>query len=169
MRYEPDKVTSEDICATTEYFEWLLENSSNSKHNRFQKIFGMLLHLKDFMKYLMSNWKNNQRIPQNLFWRYPAIYSNLLLDAYQYFGLKGSEYRRLVPSVRVLRNKPMKATQRYIGVGYRDKGTKGKDYLDGTPSLEEFYCHRPSGWTNMSYSLDDPPELGIGSREVVLI
>lgn len=169
MRYEPDKMTSEDIWAFQEYFEWLLENSSNRQHNRFKKVFGMLLHLKQFLKYLMTGWSKNSKIPDKLFWRFPGIYSGLLLDAYQYFGLKGSEYRNLIPSVRVIRYKPTKPSQRYIGVGYRDKGTKGKDYLDGTPSLEEFYCHRPSGWTNLSYSLDDPPELGVGSREVILI
>jgi hypothetical protein len=167
MRYEPIKITENNIMTFHELFEWIIER--NHCHNgkvEFNGIFAMITNMKFFLKYLYNSYNEDRQVPSDLFLRFPAEFSGYILDAYQYYGQKNSEYLKFEPFIRVISTKPKKRKLAYIGVGYKDKGTAGDKSFDGTPDLKEFYGRYLPDWCYSSqyYSLEHPPNLGLTER-----
>jgi hypothetical protein len=74
------------------------------------------------------------------FWKIGIPGRDMILTPHEYFGLKSEEYR--IGHVRYRWVTPRKVKpplERYVGVGYKDKGNCRNLSWDGTPSLKE-YC-----------------------------
>lgn len=135
-----------------------LEYLSQSQ-NRFKSLRLLLLNLKFFLKGLNSDFL--QRNLKRSFWRYPSEHRGFLLSPHEYFGLKFGLFRTLELKIRILRIELRKVQQRYVGVGYKDKGSSRKVSLDGSPPWGEVcsdYRIRKK-LDRTIYSFDDPPEI----------
>ena len=108
----------------------MLERFEGNRNHR--KKFLLLLKLQDFIRRIGLQQSAETR--KVVMWNYPRECIHVLPDAHTYFGLRGNEFQKTSylkwRTSRARKNRP----QRFIGVGYKDKGTWSNKAIDGSPS-----------------------------------
>lgn len=138
VSYYPERVTMNDLLVLFDNILWCQDKCE--KDPTFRDKYGLYLKV---LAYIMKQ----NRVPPSLSYTYVKSLSNSFLK-----NLSGFlwEKRNTLPSDKQLRSKyevrPSKQlgvelrklpAPNYIGVGYRDKGTAKKPWLDGSPSWQE--------------------------------
>jgi hypothetical protein len=162
LRYEPEEFNDEDWTAAHYIWEDLLERTAPRQDARYSRYRYVILHLLGFngklAKWIRDRSDENFQI---MWWTWPPELRSFLLGPYEYFGMKYSEYKDHWPHVRFVKQPLRKVQQRFIGVGYKDKGSSRNKSIDGSPSIEEI-C-RDERFRNLNtvhYSCEDPPDIG---------
>jgi len=122
--HEPKGRTSDDLLALNilkEKFDLLIELKM-MRINPYQQ---------NTIKYIVILLNKSLTAPiENL-----ALQAHeILLPPHEYFG--HTRKRDLVFNLKYRRRPVRKHSEKYIGVGYKDKGSSRKEHLDGTPSWQ---------------------------------
>jgi hypothetical protein len=159
IQYEQEQVTEADIISIMAVYEDLLDRSKKGRDSKFFHLRYVLLHIGGFLKKLNLNFREKYNLFKTfLYW--PSECRGFLLSAHEYYGLKNGRMKSEgIPRVKWITVRLIKSFQRYIGVGYKDKGSSRDKSWDGSPSLEEVcrdlrYRRTPE---TIDYSIDDPP------------
>lgn len=147
-------VTKEEVIKIWILSSWILENSEKENFLGFSQL-GLLLLSRDFGKFLKPGKPRS-----GLKW-IPIDDINLQYfpDAHTYYGWKGSQRIEVYLSkVRYLEIEKSKyPPPKFIGVGYKDKGTQRKPALDGSPDWKYVATHlRVGGLEIYRTNFSDP-------------
>lgn len=160
-RYETEKFSECDFQTLFETLDYLVENRDKFRFKRGELLF--LLQEHNQLLYSVKRVCLDKSLPvEQLFWRLRRHNADILLDSHAYFGLKNKEYQRNVPSVFFKDVKLVRPLLRYVGVGYKDKGSSREDSFAGIPSIKEHLADnqfRKRMMISPEYSVDDPPEI----------
>lgn len=139
LMYEPEKVTYKHLVVLYDNMLWLQDKSLHDPD--FNRKFGITLKV---LAYILKNM--NLRVDKISEGQIRKL-SKKFQDNLKHFSLERRNYKHPLklqwsylevrptrPSGVPTKNLP---PQRFIGVGYRDKGTAKKPWLDGNPSWQE--------------------------------
>jgi hypothetical protein len=160
LQFEPKEFTEDDYLTLYETWEWLLEKCTSSSHRFYKYRLFLLSENKHILRYA-SRLIDGEQSRSPLYLGIDRMFSNYILGAHQYFGMKNSEYKEQKPSCFYKKIELVKSDQRYIGVGYKDKGSSRDKSHDGTLDWKELLAepgnHRSA--EQVLYTVDDPPLL----------
>lgn len=139
LMFEPERVTYKHIVVLFDNMLWLQDKSL--KDPDFKEKFGVTLKV---LAYILKNLNlRADRISEAQIRKL----SEKFLRNLKHFGLEQRNYKNPLKQqwsyVEVRRSQPTGVSKkelapaRYIGVGYRDKGTAKQPWLDGSPSWQE--------------------------------
>jgi hypothetical protein len=138
IAYYPEEVTRNHLLALFDNILWLQEKSQ--KDSDFRVKFGLYLKV---LAYILQNHRNKESTSiasiRKLSNSFLKNISGFLLEKRH----TKNELRKVMIRVEVRPSKSLGVPNRKLkkprvyGIGYRDKGTARKPWLDGTPSWQE--------------------------------
>jgi hypothetical protein len=137
--FEPEKVTYKHLVVLYDNMLWFQDKSS--KDPDFNRKFGVTLKV---LAYILKNLNiSTDKISERQIRKLSVKFQENL----KHFSLERRNYKQPLKlqwsliEVRPSRSEGLSnkslPPQRYIGMGYRDKGTAKKPWLDGSPSWQE--------------------------------
>lgn len=162
-RYEGLEFSQRDLEVLHCLYQRAIERSLKDYIWKRKYLF-LLCKLKQFISTIKIN-RSFQDCTREVWWKFPREALTYILDPRSYFGWKGDKCFYKASIVWKVRRKTLTVkSKRWMGVGYKDKGSCRKPEFDASPHWKEVAVSEKTRRESKNdfsyqYSLDDPPIL----------